>query len=1156
MADPITITTAIITFATFIKDLIELGQDIQRSIEKISENRRHLRELTNDVLRTLADLANLTRGHEDAFQTPVLLRALGNLRDDMLYVLSICHEISPSERTPGLRGFKTQLKVWMKRDKVERAIKRLKEHMNRCYLRFTAFSAARIEQTSLRIEQTLIVNNVENQVKLKRLEGMIARLLLDTQFGQNVMNQTIEIVASDTKHQTLEFQFISVEATRLINSLQQLLRSGNIVLELPLGTSIGEQVAPIFVESTSSAHVLHDILGLILKINETPTRVRVESFEDIIFDLGAHLTVLGMASEAIAWELLAIQILRHFAGSRCSVAGVLPRLADSLNNLSLQYQSQLQFEHALQASRQSLDLWRYLSEMLPDADNRISLLTSMVLHAHHLHHQGHSTAAISIAQEAVVLCRPIIGHIIQAGFCWSREDKFEAVWSVKAFFTLATALSSVDRDLEAFETWREGFKLILGFSGSTYPPAETHIDSFLDQMCKVAEGGGFSLSTLADCVILFRDLARIYQEPFSSPFLRLLYAYTYLGKWRDFVTPLRFFLQPGSSSPQPLHEIPSNFTAYIQRFEACGGVIKDVIRAFYARPSQTTIPLWLRNVFITYFDQAIVVLHELVTNSCSSLPFDSFTLTWALSNILDVLPYVDTPKRSDLLGIMAKIVRHFGESSRDLRAGDLFSNTILQQASAELWSAGLLIEVLKLFDQAIKYFRGASNAGINADADQALYRSVQVRRIFLLCDMSRISEAVEIFKAMYPHPVVAGTEDDVDFLLPWLIQTRLLRRIGRDQEALQMLRRVLSEVARSPTHWAQDDHVFDLHFHILLAELAAAWGRVDRLENAVRTAERAVAMCRKEVESDDDEEQQKHALVQSLTVFSNCLAAVGRNEAALAAAKEATFIYAANGRQLWGSFLFTIRREELGANAFHSLSLRLVTAGELENALSNAEKAIDLYRKLVVLAPRHLPALASSLQNLALVLCKLGQVDKSVTACEEVVGIMRNVAESETYFLPDLVEALDQLACHLSEKGNLDGAIAATNESAKRRKEIALVPPRTDFLFSGIEIEEPEDILKNTVFLIEVGKVLDVPTGIPDKTPETPAQKSIPARGEENTAPDQVICRSDSSNDRAFLAAPVELKVKMGSAPMDILWWILLGALSLGMAFAVMCSRK
>ena len=47
---------------------------------QVSENRRQIRELTEDVVRTLYDLANLTRGREDAFQGPELLSALENLK--------------------------------------------------------------------------------------------------------------------------------------------------------------------------------------------------------------------------------------------------------------------------------------------------------------------------------------------------------------------------------------------------------------------------------------------------------------------------------------------------------------------------------------------------------------------------------------------------------------------------------------------------------------------------------------------------------------------------------------------------------------------------------------------------------------------------------------------------------------------------------------------------------------------------------------------------------------------------------------------------------------------------------------------------------------------------------------------------------------------
>ncbi|KAJ6584593.1 hypothetical protein B0H19DRAFT_390305 [Mycena capillaripes] len=212
--DPLTLTTSIISLATFIKDLIEVGQSIQRSIEK---NRRQIRELTEDVIRELVNLADLTQGQEDAFLAPALLSALGNLQAEMLHVLSTCVKLSPLQR-PGFHRISSQIKVWMKRDDLQEKIARLKEHVHKCYLQFTTFSAARIEHTT-------------------RLEGLMARILLETQFGQNVMNQTIEMIATDTTRQTLEFQYLSAEVFSLVDSIQKLVT--NTVLPRLLTCPIG-----------------------------------------------------------------------------------------------------------------------------------------------------------------------------------------------------------------------------------------------------------------------------------------------------------------------------------------------------------------------------------------------------------------------------------------------------------------------------------------------------------------------------------------------------------------------------------------------------------------------------------------------------------------------------------------------------------------------------------------------------------------------------------------------------------------------------------------------------------------------------------------------------------------------------------------------------
>ncbi|KAJ7891224.1 hypothetical protein B0H14DRAFT_3698301 [Mycena olivaceomarginata] len=150
------------------------------------------------------------------------------------------------------------------------------------------------------------------------------------------------------------------------------------------------------------------------------------------------------------------------------------------------------------------------------------------------------------------------------------------------------------------------------------------------------------------------------------------------------------------------------------------------------------------------------------------------------------------------------------------------------------------------------------------------------------------------------------------------------------------------------------------------------------------------------------------------------------------AAEEAVSIYTENVPHMWGDFLYTIRKQELGANAFHTLSLRLVTSGKAQPALLNAEKATELYRELVTLAPRHLPTLASSLRNLGSILWDVGRRDEAVAACEEAVSIMR------------------KLASYLAGKGDVRGAAAAVDECAQVRREFTALPPEPEFLFEKV----------------------------------------------------------------------------------------------------------
>ncbi|KAJ7933983.1 hypothetical protein B0H13DRAFT_2500987 [Mycena leptocephala] len=769
-------------------------------------------------------------------------------------------------------------------------------------------------------------------------------------------------------------------------------------------------------------------------------------------------------------------------------------------------------------------------------------------------------AALSIAQDATSLSRSMAEETIQfsLGSSLADEDKFKAVKFQNAFFALANALSSVNCHLKSYAAFMEGFQTAVKLPVSERPPVEVDIDSFINQICKVAEEDQFSLAMLADCIILFRNLARIHPKNFSSQFLWLLHAFAHFSCQDDppdsdlSLKNLRIFLEPNSDCPPPQLD-----RVHIDDFNAQGGIVEDAVCAFYTCPSYTTMVL-IRNIFITHFNQAIILLREVVDNSDSK----SSTIQWALYSTVDIIPFVSGANRMALLQILSRTVKHTNTilTCRGSR-WRWWLDEIHAPIFHHLWRAGLLEDALAESEQVIKYLHSCSDQG-DVEVVGRL-RWFGIVQHFILCEMGRFLDAIQMIQETDDQmSKVAGIENYS--LLPCIIKTSILRRVGRKEEVIQLLR---SGVAfGTEKYWASSSKLFNLHFYFLLVELAAAWGQIGQHEKALKDAEQTVAACQKNVD-DDEVDQQKCTLIHSLTTLSNCLAAVQRNNEALVISHEAVSIYTQNEGQMWDDFLFTIRKQELGANAFHSLSLRLTTAGELKAAIMNTEKATKLYRELVALAPRHLPTLASSLQNLASILWNVGRQEEAIAACEEAVSIMQKVVHPETYLLPALADALNQLVGYLTEKGDIISTSATTTESTKVRRTYASLPPELDFLFEkiGMESDDEDDEEEGAWETASEGDdeyynvPMDTDIVISDATthPENPVSASMDNTVtssfpvlEEPEGPattDTALVTKGSLTE--ILSKPLEVRLSMNmrmsmrGTPMDILWWMLVGIL-------------
>ncbi|MEV0941767.1 tetratricopeptide repeat protein, partial [Micromonospora wenchangensis] len=122
---------------------------------------------------------------------------------------------------------------------------------------------------------------------------------------------------------------------------------------------------------------------------------------------------------------------------------------------------------------------------------------------------------------------------------------------------------------------------------------------------------------------------------------------------------------------------------------------------------------------------------------------------------------------------------------------------------------------------------------------------------------------------------------------------------------------------------------------------------------------------------------------------------------------------------------------------------RLANAGQREQALTPAEEATNIYRRLAETNPdAYLPNLAASLNNLGNRLAELGRPEQALTPAQEAVRIRRRLAETNPdAYLPNLAMSLNNLGSHLSELGRREQALTPAEEAVRIRRRLAETNP-------------------------------------------------------------------------------------------------------------------
>ncbi|KAJ7142812.1 hypothetical protein C8R44DRAFT_866103 [Mycena epipterygia] len=703
----------------------------------------------------------------------------------------------------------------------------------------------------------------------------------------------------------------------------------------------------------------------------------------------------------------------------------------------------------------------------------------------------------------------------------------------KASFVLAAAFSSAGRTREAYQASKQGLQNLLRFSGTNQRISrfQRDFDSFLDHLCTMAEAEDLSVEMLADCVILFRDLARIYPEEFSGRFVRVLYAYVYIGEQAATLSigaamkALRILVE---DSQPPLLPASTDIMTHLNDFDSHGGVREDALRGFLLQEPTPQGCRFIGDIFVADWDAATIVLRDTVKRPhCEPGPI--------LGHILAVLGFTSHSQLRELLSIVHEIIALRFETEKDDRS------QALAMSSRCFWSVGAL-------DDAVALGQEGSQSG--DDSSLCL-----PWKAIALHDMGQIGAAIEAVKKAEMNT----DTDDKNFL--WYchtIHSCILRRAGRHKEALQFLLAGREQSNRAISDDETED--LDLLFYCGLLISLSTVRQLGHKQEALQDAELAVGLLRQKSMDDYMIPSQMCSLTLSLATLSNCLASVGRDSEALAAAQEAEITYKSylSHRSAFALMFIPERPQEVGASVYSCLALQLATLDQLDDGLSSAETATNLYRELVSLARRFLPDLASSLWDLARILRKLHRQVESIVAYEEAVSIMRHVASEELYFLPTLRDSLDQLAQYLREAGNVEAASAAAIESVEVERKFSLLPAEMRESLEGTEIEggtahtdhaeEASRLLpRESALPPELGEPPTNPAEHEDNSPLT-AEPESAAGGIQNN-PDHAL--GDSQNKQQNTRIRTDITRPEAHSHSTSVWisWALIGLLSILLAW-------
>ncbi|KAJ7592548.1 hypothetical protein C8J56DRAFT_928931 [Mycena floridula] len=406
-----------------IKEVIDLGLEIRKSIEKVRCNKETSNRLSTEIARDLSKLQSLMHGY--SFQADEQLYAeLHDVKQEMTAVHEICVELIPKADKTVMSLTRAKLKAWRKRDNIEAELIQLKNRVHDCLFKFTVYSTARIERASYRLEHSVVGQIVESRIQSRRIGGILETYLIRTPAGAQIVQQVAAIASDDRAHRTLESQYLHLVVIRLLESIdccasrrgytsalttQSAESAACDVHEIPDWNHV-QPINIIPAQRTELATIIFRILDLVQTLKNIGDEISMQACAQILRNLAVDMDVIGSlyheAQGAYTW---AVKLYRTLARTE---PVFLPHLALSLANPFASL-SDIEEAYTICATIRDTLPWLYSPTL------EIFTFTQFV---DELLQEQRFAEALPIAQDAVEICRTTWALPISPMEGWKRGD--------------------------------------------------------------------------------------------------------------------------------------------------------------------------------------------------------------------------------------------------------------------------------------------------------------------------------------------------------------------------------------------------------------------------------------------------------------------------------------------------------------------------------------------------------------------------------------------------------------------------------------------------------------------------------------------------------------------------------------------------------------